>query len=664
MGLDLQQHRVDGSQKLRRNRLCHVLLGLLLLWSLATRLLFSWPDPTLNRFWDERYNAGNVAAVLALDRWQPIRAHYPTLSYVPHTATLKIYEAARGLRSLSSAPPSFGVRADGRPFLTRTGLRICRTIQTLVGVSSLLVVFLIGRRLFGAWVGLGATFLLAVAPWHLRLSALFKPDIMLVLTATLAVYAMLRARHRDSLGGYAIAGALVGACAASKWNGAALVLPLLVTIVLGGIDRRWLFLRRCLAAGGAGAAVLLALNPWLILTPDVYRRHLGSTMNQYEERLVNSSAGLLDQPLNAATSLLGGIYFGPVLGSCALLGLGSMLVVAIRRRAGSGLPGTRGIATVSDAWILLTCFGGYVGALWAVTRYPKPPNWLIIAPVAALAGAWFTGWLFEAILKARAGRYRGPAVIGLAAVLGVAAWPKIHFVQETVYDENVPRTAVEAARETGADKPLRGRTFFSELPLGNEDFDPRVWDGNHVPTLVLTESIAAEPRLERESADALLFPASRLETDHDETYRELASSGGGATVQRFEPDLFRLRGDAVVLVRQHFGRLGPPEPHPFHAAGEGVYEVTLADSGGAETTESVSDLLSIEVAVRTPSRDAVSVQVEADGDLVQCRTTRKGRDRRRCLTPRLRAPLSRVRVLIQPARDVIDVSVFRWRRPT
>ena len=248
------------------------LLGLLLLWSFAARLLFSWPDPTLNRFWDERYNAGNVAAILALDRWQPIRTHYPTLSYVPHAATLKIYETARQLPSLSSAPPSFGVPADGRPFLTRTGLRICRVIQTLVGVGSLFVVFLIGRRLFGPWVGLGATFLLAMAPWHLRLSALFKPDIMLVLTATLAVYAMLRARHRDSLGGYAIAGALVGACTASKWNGAALVLPLLVTIALGGVDRRWLFPRRCLAAGAAGAAVLVALNPWLILTPEVYRR--------------------------------------------------------------------------------------------------------------------------------------------------------------------------------------------------------------------------------------------------------------------------------------------------------------------------------------------------------------------------------------------------------
>ena len=647
----------------RPDRLCGYLLGLLLLWSFAARLLFSWPDPTLNRFWDERYNAGNVAAVLALGRWEPLRTHYPTLSYLPHTATLKVYEAARKLPSLSSAPPSFQVRADGRPFLTRTGLRISRTIQTLVGVGSLLVVFLIGRHLFGSWVGLGATFMLAVAPWHLRLSASFKPDVMLVLTATLAVYAMLRARHAESLGGYAVAGALVGACTASKWNGAALVLPLLVTIALGGLNRRWLLLRRCLAAGAAAAGVLVALNPWLVLKPDVYRRHLGSTMNQYEERLVNSSAGLLDQPLNAATSLLGGIYFGPLLGSCALLGLAWMLVVAIRRRNCSGLPCTRGIATVADAWILLTCFGGYVGALWAVTRFPKPPNWLIIAPVAALAGAWFTGWLFEAILKARAGQYRAPAAIGLAVVLSVAAGAKIHFVQATVYDENVPQTAVEAARETGSDKPLRGRTFFSELPLGNQDFDPRVWDGNHVPTLILTESIAAEPELERESADALLFPASRLETDHDGTYRELVSDRRSVVVRRFEPKLFRLRGDPAILVRQPFIRLGPPESRPFRAAGEGTYEVTLANASGADTMESVSDLLSIEVAVRTPSSDAVSVNVEADGNVLQCRRTQEGRDRRRCLTPRLRVPLAPIRVLIQPAREIIDVSVFRWRRP-
>lgn len=639
------------------------LLGLLLLWSFATRLLFSWPDPTLNRFWDERYNAGNVAAVLALGRWEPLRTHYPTLSYLPHAATLKVYETARKLPSLSSAPPSFNVRADGRPFLTRTGLRISRIIQTLVGVGSLLVVFLIGRRLFGSWAGLGAAFMLAVAPWHLRLSASFKPDIMLVLTATLAVYAMLRARDRESLGGYMIAGALLGASTASKWNGAALVVPLLATVALGGVDRPRLLLRRCLAAGAAAAAVLVALNPWLVLTPDVYRRHLGSTMNQYEERLVNSSAGLLDQPLNAAASLLGSIYFGPILGSCALLGLAWMLVVAIRRRKGGVLPGTRGIATVADAWVLLACFGGYVGALWAVTRFPKPPNWLIVAPVAALAGAWFTAWLFQTILKTASGWKRRPAVVGLAVVLTVAAAEKIHFIQRIVYDANVPLTTAEAARETGTEKPLRGRTFFSELPVGNEDFDPRVWDGNHVPTLVLTESIAAESKLERESADALLFPASRLETDHDETYRDLASGRSGAVVQRFDPRLFRLRGDPVVLVRRQFDRLGDPEPHPFHAASDGVYEVTLAEEGGTGTTESASDLLSIEVAIRAPLRDAASVNVEADGTLVQCRPTQRGRNRRRCLTPRLNPPSSPIRVLIGPAHEVINVSVFRWRPP-
>ncbi len=674
------------------------LLGLLLLWALAVRLLFGWPNPSMNRLWDERYNAGNVAAILAEGQWRPVRAHYPTLSYLPHVAVLKTYEAGRGLTALSSTPRTFGTAPDRRPFLTPFAIRVCRVIQALLGTASLFVVFLIGKRLFGPWIGLGAAFVLSVAPWHLRHSGFFKPDIMLVLTSVLALHAMLHARRSETLRGYAVAGALVGATAAAKWNGAALVLPLIVTIALGGFRSPGLLLRRIGAAGAATTVVLVALNPWLVLSPGLYRRHLGSTVNHYQERLDEVGADLFDQPLNLIASLAGSVYFGPVLGTCGLLGLTAMLTLALRAKArvGVALPGTAGTAgkaTMADAWILLTFFGGYVGALWAVTRYPKPPNWLIVATPAALAAVWLIGGLVAAARSAPHGFVRWTASVSLAALLGLASAAKIDFIHRAVYTENVALTSAQAARLAGGREPLRGRTFITELALGHQDFDPRVWDGNYVSTLIRASDIASISALERGAADILLFPASRLEPSEAPVYRELATEEHGTEVERFDPKLFRLRGDPVVLVRQRFLPIGQPESVPVVAVGEGIYEVELpgliapagssvpsapggyppaAELSGDPTSLTPGDddrellsaaFVSLEIAIRTPSRDIVEVTVDAGGERLPCRLTQKGRQRRRCLTPRVPEPAIPIRVRIDPAREIDVVTAFRWRRP-
>lgn len=205
---------------------------------------------------------------------------------------------------------------------------------------------------------------------------------------------------------------------------------------------------------------------------------------------------------------------------------------------------------------------------------------------------------------------------------------------------------------------------MSELPLGIQDFDPRIWDGNFVTTLIRTESIAAETAAERETADVLLFPASRLATGQDPVYQNLAAEKSGASVQRFEPKLFRLRGDPVVLVRQSFAAVEPPAPAGFSEAGEGLYDIDPAAlQPQAGTAEAARHLVSLEIAVRTPTRDDVRISIEVAGISMPCRHTQRGRERRRCLTPRFEPPQSPVRILVEPAREVIDVTVFHWRRP-
>ncbi len=640
-------------------------LGLLLFWSFALRLLFSWPDPTMSRWIDERYNAGNVAAILVQDQWQPVRTHYPSLSYLPHAAILKAYETARSLPVLSDSPSAFGTWRGETAHLSRLGLRVCRSIHALIGAASIWVVFLIGHRLFGPGIALAAAFLVSVSPWHLILSAMFKPDVVLVFVSLLALYAMLHAHRRETLASYAIAGALVGATAAAKWNGAALALPLLATVVLGGVRSPGLALRRAAAASASAVAVLLLLNPWLLTVPDLYRHHLRVNRDYYDMKLAQSGATWFDQPVSAIVSFLRSIYFSPVFGACAVIGLGLMLAVCLRRwrTPGHHLPAARHGATIADAFILLTFFGGYVAALWAATRYPRPPNWLIVAPIAALAGAWLIAQLLAVARKAPRPWPQRVAVGAGIVALGLAGADKVRFVSRFVYDATVPTTASEAARAAGSTKPLRGRVFFTELPVGRQDFDPRVWNSDFLPTLTLTDRLAGEPVAELAVADALLFPASRLAPNQEPFYRELTASPH-AVVSEFRPTFFRLRGEGAVVVQHRFFTIEPPAAAAVAVVGDGVYEVGPPNVPTSDPSNgSGGELVSFEIAFRAPAATEVVVAVEADGRPVDCRPTQRGRQRRRCLTQRIEPPSTPVRVALTPPHDLIEVVVFRWRRP-
>jgi len=585
------------------------------------------------------------------------------------------WETARSAAAFDGLPPTWAVAPDGRPYLTPAGVRTCRIIQTVLGTASLWVLFLIGRNRFGAGAALTAVLLLSTTPWHLRQSVAFKPDIMLVLTGVIALWAMLAAVRNGSVRSYAVAGAMVGATVASKWNGGALLLPLAVAIALGGLRDVPLLLRRAAAAGASAAGVLLALNPWLVLDPDLYRRHLGSTVTQYQERVVNAGSGWFDQPLSVITSLAGSVYFSPVLGICALLGLTVLLAHVVRHRSVRGpLPGVGSGLTAADATLLLTFLGGYVAALWAATRYPKPPNWLIVAPIAALAGGWLISRLLAITRRLPTG-WRRAATPAFVVLIAAALSAKVHFAHRMAYDENVPLTTDQAARTAGQDKPLRGRTVVTELPLRAQAFDPRLWDSAYVPTVVRTEDIAEEDAAEATRADALLFPASRLEPEADLPHGKLAAAAG-ATLTLFEPGPFRLRGEPIALVRRTFQRLAPPEPAAFRALEQGAWLVDLPtpapagdppEPAAAEASPSneppAPELVSLEIRLRAPATDGVEVHVIADELRLSCRLTQKSPKHRRCLTTRFATPDEEVRLSVEPAREVVSVTLFRWRQP-
>ena len=531
--MNLEADRRSGERLAPR-----LLLTALLLWTALLRVWVALPNPTRTRFWDERFSVRNVARVVETGSLRPANGFYPTLSYLPQALLLGAAQAAHERWGLPT-----GVLADG-PGLDARGYRLCRLLQAAFGVLSVWALYLLGRRLFGPGVGLLAAFLFAALPWHLRQSVIFKPDVLLLATGLLSLVASLRALARPSPRRFAVAGAAIGLCLASKFNAAPFALPL----ALGALWRGWREDRRILLWLGLAAAVALAvlfvIDPWLFVEPELHWRDFGNMLENYEFRSQHTGVPAWALPLHALQVLVGSTFHGPWLGALALLTLAATLVPRLR----AGWPAERLLG-----WMLLVAFFvAYVAAYSLATDNASPHNWLPLTPVTSLAAAWGA----TAVARWAARRWPRPARNGgsIAAVLFVAlASAPVH---AWAYREAVPGTRELAEAELArALRPLPGRVVLTEVPLRTALPGPATQvatTGRSLapPLIVRLPRLTARPEIEPSLADALVFPAARLADPAAAASYRRWTPGPGRRVVRIPAAPFRRRGPSLVLVLQ------------------------------------------------------------------------------------------------------------------
>ena len=104
-----------------------------------------------------------------------------------------------------------------------------RTLSALADVGSVLMVFVLGRRLYGRNVGLLAAGLTALAVVHVQHSHFYRPETFTVLLTLASIWATLRMVEKKRLRDSALLGLILGLALAPKVN----VLPLLAPLALG-----------------------------------------------------------------------------------------------------------------------------------------------------------------------------------------------------------------------------------------------------------------------------------------------------------------------------------------------------------------------------------------------------------------------------------------------
>lgn len=400
-------------------------------------------EPHGGRFWDERYGLENVARVLDTGELRPANGFHPPLSYLPQAAVLGGAQSLAEATGRENLAPYRGDRVFGP-----TGYLLARWSQALLGVWSLWLAFWLGRRLMSDEAALAGAFLVAIVPWHIRQSVIYKPDILLVVTVLLALGWSLSALVRPSPARGARAGLGVGLALASKFNAGPVALPLAVLSLWGAArDRRcWKsWIGMLVVAGVVSVLVFLVLSPWVVLDRELYEQDFGLTLRDYERKGEVAGASHLGVMAHGVTSLLSEPFHGPWVGMVALLGLLGLALTAVR----GGRPDDEG-ADDGDRerrlgrGVLVIFVVGY-GVLYGLsTTNPSAHNWLPVVPATALAAAWLSvdgGRRLLARVAGAAPRAGRPLrrVAGLVLVVLVAAGA-VHASQYS-WRRSVPTTA-------------------------------------------------------------------------------------------------------------------------------------------------------------------------------------------------------------------------------
>jgi len=423
------------------------LLGLILLCGAALRFYdLSWDHGTLPHP-DERSTVAFYAPSLrwpdnfeqALDPrrsplnpfWDAQAGHRRSYTY-GHFPLYTLALTAAAVHSLVPVAQTFGLPADIVAFMEEArspvGFAIIgRFLIALADIASVYLLFLLGRRLYGAWAGLLAAALSAFTVLQIQLAHFFAVDPISATFVFMALYTSILLAERRSTGAALLTGLAIGLAIACKFSALPIVAAPVVALMLHHNDRgeaetssshtsKWALLTLvfCVAA-----AIFTLTSPFVLLDfPNFWQ-----AVVQEQGDMVS---GVADLPFTRQyRGTVPYLYFleqqvlwgmGPPLGVLALLGLLWVMWRVVRRQAIIG-------EYVILAWLVL--YFGPTGLFLAkFMRYMAP-----VTPLLVLLGAGMVahrdfagrskGEMTEAAGK-RFAALRG--IAGGLALLGAVIW--------------------------------------------------------------------------------------------------------------------------------------------------------------------------------------------------------------------------------------------------
>lgn len=610
-------------------------LAALLVLSFALRAWHASAELHGGRHYDERYSFRNVSEFLVRGKLWPQNAYYPSLSFLPQTAVLAASEGLHRLTGVELLSILDERRPDG---YSATAYLLARLVAAIFGTLSIWLVFVLGRRLFSPAAGLlGATLLSAV--WgHVLASALFKPDILVVLLMLATFVWSLDAVERPALGRFLLAGVGVGLATAAKYNGVGAAIPLTAAaLYTGWRDRKqWLWLA---LAGVASAVTFIVLNPWLSLIFR-YTVRVQDIYQSKAELQGGTHASMVAEELHYLVS-----HHGAAIVGFAVLGCLGLVMRAVRRGSAEKVR--------LEALLVLAAVLGYSAFYAGTTTLFRGQNYLPVTAFTALLAAWAMLGLWRFLTdRLPPLAFRPLAVAAWALVVALA----FRFPVSAAYHHVVPSTAELAANLLVRQlRPVELRRVYYEL----EGPRLRPFRKGHYMAAVALERLHELAPAELDRADAEVFPAARLHGPEADFYlRRLAEPAGA--LRSFEPGFLSAWGPELVVALHGWQPQGAPEPLVPEPDGAGRFRAVLPRALPSGEVFS----LSLWLPHRQGGRKVV--ELELDGGPLAAFQTRIAGRRAHYATARMEPAGGELIVRYHrrvAADEPPEVALSRWRPP-
>ncbi|MCX6561136.1 MAG: phospholipid carrier-dependent glycosyltransferase [Candidatus Aminicenantes bacterium] len=243
----------------RRRRLAWILL---LVLAAATRFWgLGWGLPHTYHVDENAF--GDKAIRFFYGDLDPHFFHVGTLHMYALAGMWKVYQVVGGFESTDA----FVSHYQKNP---TTFYLIGRSLSALLGVGSVLLVFLLGLRMAGLGAGFAAGLFLTFSPEHVKISHAMLPDGPTLFFLLLTFFLIWRIYEKGRALDYALAGLTAGIAMAMKYAGHMMVIPLLFAhtarILELGLPKKKIFLHPPLFLFGATFLLTFAAGcPYAVL---------------------------------------------------------------------------------------------------------------------------------------------------------------------------------------------------------------------------------------------------------------------------------------------------------------------------------------------------------------------------------------------------------------
>ena len=235
---------------------------------LAAILVFAAVVRLWNVAWDQNHSfhpdeRAVAFAVQRLSLWPP-RLDPEFFAY----GSLPIYLVKLTTSLLSVVNPE----ASGYGSVILTG----RRLSAVFGTLTVLLIIILGTRLYDRSVGLLAGFLLAACVLHIQNSRFLAVDVLLTMFVLLALMQLIKASQNGRIRDFMLAGACIGLAIATKFSAMPLFLPLFVAgVARSASERRFLSVAgRLLVAVLTAFAAFAVAEPYALIGFDRFRHDI------------------------------------------------------------------------------------------------------------------------------------------------------------------------------------------------------------------------------------------------------------------------------------------------------------------------------------------------------------------------------------------------------